>query len=88
MRKIAKKIILLVVLPSCIILVFYLLFRAVAVEKQNYSWSEMDWDQDGQTTLSEYFMSSDIGKRSVSHGGKECLEYFSYKDGLTVILAC
>jgi hypothetical protein len=48
----------------------------------------MDWNQDGTTSLDEFFAASDIGKRAVTNDGKECVEYFAYKDGLTVKLTC
>lgn len=55
---------------------------------QGYSWSEMDWDSDGTTSISELFDSGGIGKRPVTRDGAACTEYFRYKDGLPVRVVC
>ena len=66
----------------------YLGMRALAVERQGYAWDEMDWNEDGTTTLSEYFMSSDVGKRPITTDGETCVEYFHYKDGSPIRVVC
>jgi len=48
----------------------------------------MDWNCDEKTTLGEFFISSDIGKRIVLLNSNSCVEYFSFKDGLTVKVNC
>lgn len=48
----------------------------------------MDWDEDGLTSISEFFHSSDVGKREIEVDGKVCMEYFSYKDGLPIKQVC
>lgn len=53
-----------------------------------YSWKEMDWNQDGKTTLAEVVDARDIGRRDVVIGGKTCIEYFAFKDGLAVRIDC
>ncbi len=88
MGKILGRIVLLGLSSVGIILLAYFGLLALAVEKQDYLWSEMDWNKDGKTTIVEYFMSSDIGKRNTTVDGNECIEYYAYKDGLPVTLIC
>jgi hypothetical protein len=71
-----------------LLLVLYGVGRFVVSWKKDYSWKEMDWNQDGTTTLSEVLEASDVGRRAVSKGGKHCIEYYSFKDGLTVRMEC
>lgn len=66
------------------VLVIYFSLRVFGALSQGYSWSEMDWDQDGVTSIGEFFAASDVGKREVNRDGKKLIEYFSYKDGLPV----
>lgn len=68
--------------------VFYLGVRVFASIRQGYSWEEMDWNQDGHTTLREFLASSDIGKRLANRDGRKCTEYYSFKDGLPVKTVC
>ncbi|MGZ5027186.1 MAG: hypothetical protein ACXWAT_07260 [Methylobacter sp.] len=63
-------------------------FRGISSWKQGYSWQEMDWQQRGSTSLSDFFAASDIGKREVIKNGKKCIEYYTYKDGLQVKTVC
>ena len=49
-----------------------------------YTWAEMDWNSDGSTRPGEILASLDIGSTTVG----DCVEYFSYKDGLPVKLIC
>ena len=41
-------------------------------------------EKKGSTSISDFLAASDIGKRKIEKNGKKCLEYYSYKDGLTV----
>jgi hypothetical protein len=56
--------------------------------KHGYAWQEMDWNEDGRTTIREFLRSANIGKRRVNLGGRTCDEYYSFKDGLTVRAIC
>ena len=66
----------------------YFLLRAVGVMRQGYSWQGMDWNQDGATSISEFFATSDVGMRDIIQDGGKCIEYFAYKDGLPVKTVC
>ena len=66
----------------------YLAARSFASLRQGYSWSEMDWDRKGSTSLSDFLAASDIGKREITRDGKSCAEYYAYKDGLPVKTVC
>jgi hypothetical protein len=48
----------------------------------------MDWNQDGSTSLLEFFAAADTGKRTVIRDGRQCVEYYSYKDGRPVKTVC
>jgi len=56
--------------------------------QNGYGWSEMDWNSDGRTTLSEFLDAADIGKREAVVCQRTCTEYFAYKDGLPVRTDC
>lgn len=83
-----RKIVFLTVVAICLIVTLYLIARGAVSFKKGYSWVEMDWNQDGSTTIAEFFESSDIGTRPIKKDGRECVEYFSFKDGLTVKVVC
>jgi hypothetical protein len=71
------------VLVSVVLIIFF--YIGVL---QGYSWKEMDWNCNGTTTLTEILQSTDIGKRNISINKNSCIEYFSYKDGLTIKVIC
>lgn len=75
-------------LAFIVLLIIYLVFRGFASWKQGYSQSEMDWDQNGSTSISEFIQASDVGKRSVEKNDQACAEYFAYKDGLPIKTIC
>jgi hypothetical protein len=79
-----KKLIVLIVL----LFVIYYLILLIIIIRSNYSWNDMDWNQDGSTSISEMFSSNDIGVRRIKEHAKNCLEYFSYKDGLAIKQVC
>jgi hypothetical protein len=66
----------------------YLVVLSFMSWKQGYSWKEMDWQQRGTTSIADFLAASDIGKREIEVGGKMCVEYYSYKDGLPVKTLC
>ena len=71
-----------------VFLALYLVARGYASWSQGYAWADMDWNQDGTTSVDEFFRASDVGSRKVTKNGMECLEYFSYKDGIPVKVTC
>jgi hypothetical protein len=83
-----KSIAIVVPLTLLVLIVLYFGARSIAVFEKGFSWREMDWNSDGVTSISEFFESSDIGKREVVVNGHNCIDYFAYKDGLTVRLDC
>jgi len=82
------KIITSVLVTLVVIVGLYLAAIGFAGWKQGYSWTEMDWNQDGSTSIVELFMASDIGKRIITKDDKPCIEYFSFKDGLPIKTEC
>jgi hypothetical protein len=77
-----------VITAVCLLAVSCLTFRAIISLNQGYSWKEMDWHQQGKTSLSDFFAASDIGKREIVKLNKKCVEYYAYKDGLPVKTVC
>ena len=45
-----------------VLVVLYFSFYTIGIFKQGYSWQEMDWNQDGSTSIGEVFTAADIGK--------------------------
>ncbi len=66
----------------------YFVFRGISSWRQGYSWEEMDWGQRGSSSIADFFVASDIGKREIMRDGKRCIEYYTYKDGLPVKTVC
>lgn len=66
----------------------YIILRTIVSFGSGYSWSTMDWNNDGKTTLFEFFESSEVGSRKINNNGIVCIEYYSYKDGLTIKIIC
>lgn len=83
-----KRTSLLITAGALLAMVLYVLCRCIVSWKQGYRWDEMDWNQDGTTTLSEFFEASDIGRRDVSRDGKTCREYYEFKDASTIRTDC
>ncbi|MEB0048790.1 MULTISPECIES: hypothetical protein [unclassified Pseudomonas] len=84
----AKRVLVVLFSTVMVLLVLYFVARSVASARQGYSWSEMDWEQKGNTSLGDFLAASDIGKREVVKDGKKCAEYYAYKDGITVKIVC
>ena len=83
-----KMIIKTIVATFIIFVITYYSYKGVASWQQGYSWTEMDWNERGRTTIADFFAASDIGKREIQLNGVLCAEYYSYKDGLTIKLIC
>ena len=66
----------------------YFSLRATSALHQGYGWDEMDWNQDGTTTLEEFLASGGIGKHKLIQSGQPCAEYFAYKNGASVRSDC
>ena len=48
----------------------YTIARAIGSWHHGYPWADMDWDNDGSTSIAEFVRASDIGVRKVEHGGQ------------------
>ncbi len=67
---------------------YFVLARAVAAWRQRYDWAEMDWDDKGRTSIADFLRAADVGKRPVDVNGQSCVEYFLYREGMTVKIVC
>ena len=61
---------------------------AYDILSNNYTYAEMDWDQDGHTTISEMLHGGDVGNQDVKVSGRPCRRFFEYKDGRTIKVVC
>lgn len=61
---------------------------AFLIWNKGYLLSEMDWDADGKTSLSEMLDALNIGRRPIMKDGVQCQEFFRLKDGLPVRVDC
>ena len=50
----------------------YVAVQSLVVLQRHYSWHEMDWNDDGHTTLAEFFASARIDRWTVVRGGSRC----------------
>jgi hypothetical protein len=70
------------------LILIYASLRVYLSWSQGYSWQEMDWHEQGYTSIMDFFDASEIGKREVKLGGNICIEYYAYKDGLSIKTIC
>jgi len=75
-------------LAFALLVIVYFLCVTFSALNNHYSWKSMDWNEDGTTSIFEFFHSSDVGKREIKIDNKVCTEYFSYKDGLPIKQVC
>ena len=52
------------------------------------SFDETDLDHNGRVSWSEAGYVCDFGRRPIVSNGKQCTEYFAYKDGLPLKVVC
>lgn len=71
-----------------VLAVGYFCFRGYVIWQKQFTWEEMDWDNNGDTSLNEFFQASDISVRKIEKNGKICKEFYAYKDGLPVKVIC
>lgn len=82
-RLIVTSLVALLIIPA-----FFLSARVFAAWRAGYGWEEMDWDGKGHTTLLDFLKAAEIGKRPVLVDERSCVEYFLYREGITVKTAC
>lgn len=83
LAKISIFIFMLAILP-----LIYSTFLAYSSWNKGYSWQEMDWDNNGHTSIGEFLLSGDTGTRPLKVNGKNCREVYDYKDGLSLKTLC
>jgi len=82
-----KNLILALLVPTIIIFGYFGL-RVNAAFQNGHVWSEMDWNEDGKVSVFEVVEGSEVGQRTVLSKGKECKEFFSFKDGYPIKIDC
>ncbi len=75
-------------LAILVIPMFFFSVRVFSAWRAGYGWTEMDWDGKGHTTFLDYLKSAEIGKRPVLVNDRSCVEYFLYRDGVSVKTSC
>ncbi len=83
-----KRLIITSILAILVVPAFFLSARAFSAWQAGYGWAEMDWDGKGRTTLLDFLKAAEIGKRPVLVNDRSCVEYFLYRDGVTVKTRC
>ena len=68
--------------------VFLVVLYVMSLVDPRFTWNEMDLNGDGIVSFSEADYVGSSGVRRIVVDGKECLEYFAYKDGLPVKTVC
>jgi hypothetical protein len=71
--------------------VFPLLYfgvRYYAGYSKGFNEADMDWNQDGQTSIFEVIEASDVGLREIERDGLMCREYYAFKDALPIKVIC
>ncbi len=52
------------------------------------TWAELDLNKDGEVSFGEANYAASFGKRTTQVDGRQCTEYFAYKDGLPLKVVC
>ena len=73
---------------ACIALAIFAGAIVFGIINSPFTYSEMDFDNDGQVTLSEIIYGSAFGKSEVQVGAKKCIQYYSLKDGRLLKVVC
>ena len=74
----------LVMLPVLIYLALYIF----ALFNGDFTWDEMDINQDGFISPTEAGYFSDSGTREIEINGKKCVELFAFKDAHSLKVTC
>ncbi|MGE5926153.1 MAG: hypothetical protein ACM357_02280 [Gemmatimonadota bacterium] len=77
-----------VVLTPLLFVVLYYGWLAVSAWRAGYAWEEMDWNDDGATTIREFFATNGVGRRPITREGRMCVEFFRLEDGLPLKTSC
>ncbi|KAF2991791.1 hypothetical protein OGR47_18225 [Methylocystis sp. MJC1] len=83
-----KRLIVTSILALLVVPAFFFSVRVFSAWQAGYGWAEMDWDGKGHTTLLDFLKAAEIGKRPVLVNDRSCVEYFLYRDGVTVKTRC
>ncbi|HEX20147.1 MAG TPA: hypothetical protein ENG78_04940 [Acidiferrobacteraceae bacterium] len=52
------------------------------------TYEQLDLNRDGKVSFTEAEYASNYGMRIINQNGKECIEYYAYKDGLPLKVVC
>jgi hypothetical protein len=67
----------------------FIVFFFIQALNTGYTIKEMDWNNNGKTSISEIYESLDVGKRDVElNDTMKCIEYFDLKDGMPMKTIC
>lgn len=71
-----------------IVVAIYFALRLVVSFSMGFSWADMDWNEDGHTSISEVLYSSDVVERGIQVEGVICREFLRMKDATTLKIYC
>jgi hypothetical protein len=73
---------------ACIGLAIFAVAIIFGMITSPFSYSEMDFDNDGQVTFSEIVYGSSFRKNEVQVDAKKCIQYLSLQDGRILKVVC
>jgi len=63
----------------------YLGFKGYGAWSKGYAWAEMDWNQNGKTSIAEFFTAASVDKKSLTQNGQECAGYFKDEQAIKIV---
>ncbi|MDM8518006.1 hypothetical protein QUF76_17550 [Desulfobacterales bacterium HSG16] len=84
MKSVRNIVIGLILFPFLIYFVLYI----IALTNGDFTLDEMDIDNDGFVSPTEAGYFDDSGTRDIEVDGKKCVDYFAFKDGLSLKVTC
>jgi hypothetical protein len=83
-----RKIIMVTLAVILIMLTWFYLVPYIRLVASPFSWAEADRDKSGFVSPSEAAYFAECGRRAYTEDGKNCIEYYALKDGLTLKKEC
>ncbi len=74
----------LLLVAIAVALIYPRLYWGIVSLSKFYSFSEMDWNEDGHLSLDEFLEAAHIGKETREADGKAYARFWNSKDGATV----
>lgn len=83
-----QRIVIIILAVAIVLLAWFYLVPYLRLMVSPFSWSEADIDKNGFVTSTEADYYANYGTRQYTENDKNCIEYYSLKDGLTLKKTC